>query len=307
MISVAILLSGCSASKREPLRIGVNFWVTSEFIVMAQDKGYFDEEGIPLELVEYSSLADCRRGFERGQVDALASTLVEVLMSRDASQRRPQVVQVIDFSNGADFIVAKPSVPDVAALKGRRVGAETDSLGIFVLGRALEQAKLRLTDITIVSKDQSAMARAYASGEVDAAVTYPPFSVGLFGPSADGHIIFNSSEIPGEVVDVIEVDARKLEDQDAARIQRVWKRILAHVNENPDASYREMAKRERIDLSEFKKTMAGITVVTPELQRELIESGRIKTTLQKTAQFLHEAGVLKNEPDTAEVLAPLYR
>src|ERR1051326_7331209 len=196
---LALAAAGCGSSKKLPLRLGVNFWATTEFIFLAQSQGYFDQEGIPVELVEYSSLNDLRRGFERGQVDAMACSLVEVLMARENTSRRPQLVQIVDFSNGADFIVAKPGIASVAALKGRRVGAETGSMGILVLGRALEQAGLSLDDVSVISKDQSNMERTYLSGEVDAAVTYPPFSVGLNGEK--GHIIFDSTHIPGEVVD----------------------------------------------------------------------------------------------------------
>ena len=301
----ALISSGCTSPKKPPLRLGVNFWATTEFILMAQEKKFFEEEGLPIEIIEYSSLNDLRRGFERGQVDAMASSLVEVLMARDETKRRPQVVLIVDFSYGADFIVAKRDIPNVASLKGRRVGVEGGSMGIFVLGRALEQAGLSFRDITVVSKDQSTMERSYVSGEVDAVVTYPPFSVGLGGTAGDGHLIFTSKQIPGEVVDVVAVDADKLDAGDTAAFQQVWKRILTHVADNPEASYRAMAKREKISLDEFQATMNGIQLVSLEQQQGLIEKGALKVTLQKTARFLQQTGVLKGIPDADDVLAPI--
>jgi len=299
----ALIGSGC-VSPKKPLRLGINFWATTEFIIMAQEKKFFEEEGLPIEIVEYSSLNDLRRGFGRGQVDAMASSLVEVLMVRDNTQRRPQVVLIVDFSNGADFIVAKHDIPNVASLKSRRVGVEGGSMGIFVLGRALEQAGLSFEDITLISKDQSTMERSYVSGEVDAAVTYPPFSVGLGGTAADGHVIFTSKQIPGEVVDLVAVDANKLNPGDAAKFQNVWRRIMAHVAANSEESYRAMAKREKISLEEFQATMNGIQLVSPEQQQALIEKGGLKVTVQKTARFLQQTGVLKGIPDANDVLAP---
>ncbi|HEX6908508.1 MAG TPA: ABC transporter substrate-binding protein [Terriglobales bacterium] len=301
----ALIGGGCSSKKPpQPLRLGVNFWATTEFIFMAQDKKYFEEEGLPVELVEYSSLTDLRRGFERGQVDAMASSLVEVLMARENTRRRPQVLLVVDFSNGADFIVAKHNIPDVAGLKGRRVGVEGGSMGIFVLGRALEQVGLSLQDVTMISKDQSTMARSYLSGEVDAAVTYPPFSVGVGRNSADGHLIFTSKQIPGEVVDLVAVDADKLHPEDAAKIQKIWKRILAYVALHTEESYRAMAKREKISLEEFQATMNGLQVVSHDQQQALVANGGLKVTVQKTARFLQQTGVLRGIPDADDVLAP---
>jgi NitT/TauT family transport system substrate-binding protein len=240
-------------------------------------------------------------------VDAMASSLVEVLMARDHTKRHPQVVLVVDYSDGADFIVAKRAIPDVVSLKGRRVGAETGSMGIFVLGRALEQAGLLLTDVTLVSKDQSNMERTYVSGEVDAVVTYPPFSVGLAGAPADGHIIFSSTQIPGEVVDVVAVDADHLNPEFAPKIQRVWKRIVSYVAGHTEEAYRAMSKREKISLDAFQATMSGIRVVSLEQQRVLLETGQLKATVQKTARFLHQAGVLKRQAEAHDVLAPAYQ
>ena len=300
----ALTGSGCASPKKPPLRLGVNFWATTEFIFMAQEKKFYEEEGLPIEIVEYSSLNDLRRGFERGQVDAMASSLVEVLMIRDNTQRRPQVVLIVDFSNGADFIVAKHDIPNVTSLKGRRVGVEGGSMGIFVLGRALEQAGLSFDDITMISKDQSTMERSYVSGEVDAAVTYPPFSVGLGGTAGDGHLIFSSKQIPGEVVDLVAVDADKLNPGDAAKFQKIWKRIMTYVAANSEESYRAMANREKISREEFQATMNGLQLVSPEQQRALIEKGGIKVTVQKTARFLQQTGVLKRIADVDDLLAP---
>jgi NitT/TauT family transport system substrate-binding protein len=225
-------------------------------------------------------------------------------MARENTSRRPQVVLVVDFSDGADFIVAKHDIPDVASLKGRRVGVEGGSMGIFVLGRALEQAGLSLHDVTIISKDQSTMARSYLSGEVDAAVTYPPFSAGVGANSADGHLIFTSKQIPGEVVDLVAVDADKLNPEDTAKIQKIWKRILSHVALHTEESYRAMAKRENISLEEFQATMNGLQVVSHAQQQALVENGGLKVTVEKTARFLQQTGVLKGMPDTDDVLAP---
>lgn len=302
LILLALVSAGCSSPKKPPLRMGVNFWATTEFIFHAQSLGYFDREGIPVELVEYSSLNDLRRGFEQGQVDAMACSLVEVLMARENTSRRPQLVQVVDFSNGADFIVAKPGIANVTGLKGQRVGVETGSMGILVLGRALELAGLTLNDVFVISKDQSNMERTFSKGEVDAAVTYPPYSVGLDGKS--GHVIFDSTRIPGEVVDIIAVDPAKISPGAADKLRRVWKRITTHVEEHAEESYTVMAKRERISLQEFQSTLRGIQVVSVEQQNELLDSGKLQNTLANMARFLHQVGVLRNESEYDDVLPP---
>jgi NitT/TauT family transport system substrate-binding protein len=99
-------LLACSPEP-ELLRVGVNPWPGYETIYLAQKLGYFREAGVDVRLVEFASLADARRSFERNQIDALASTVVEVLRAREQSQRSLRIVQVLDYSNGADMLVAR--------------------------------------------------------------------------------------------------------------------------------------------------------------------------------------------------------
>jgi len=99
------------------------------------------------------------------------------------------------------------------------------------------------------------------------------------------------------------VDADKLKPEDAGKIQKVWKRITSYVAAHPAESYKVMAKRERISLSEFQTTMNGIQIVSSEQQEALIKNGGLKGTVQKTARFLQQTGVLKRLPDAGDVLA----
>nr|WP_254446599.1 hypothetical protein [Dolichospermum sp. UHCC 0259] len=45
----------------------------------------------------------------------------------------------MDISHGADVILGKPEIKDMKALKGKKVGVESSSLGAFFIARALEK------------------------------------------------------------------------------------------------------------------------------------------------------------------------
>ena len=72
----AILVTGCGQAPQPPVRIGINFWPGYEFLYLAEKQGFFKQEGVPVELIQFSSMGDARRAFERGQVDAMAVTLI---------------------------------------------------------------------------------------------------------------------------------------------------------------------------------------------------------------------------------------
>jgi len=109
-------LTSCSDIAGKPLRVALNPWPGYAFLFLAQEKGYFADEGVNVELVELSSLSDVRKAFERGQVDGMASSLVEVLEVSKNSNRQAVVSLMADYSNGADVILAGKRFADVVSL-----------------------------------------------------------------------------------------------------------------------------------------------------------------------------------------------
>src|ERR1035437_4801547 len=159
---------GCSPEKPASLRVGINSWPGYEFLYLAQEKGFYREEGLEVRLVEFNSLSDTRRAYERGQINVLTSTVIEVLQARDNSPRSPQIVRVVDYSNGADVILARPGLTNSASLRAAGGGLELASLGVYVLARGLERSGLSLADVKMVPVNQLSMEDGYRRGELDA-------------------------------------------------------------------------------------------------------------------------------------------
>ncbi len=284
---------------RPRLRIGMNPWPAYELLFLGTERGLFREAGLEVDIVELGSLGDGRRAFESGEVDALCTTLVEVLMARDACHRDLKVVRALDHSEGADVIVARRDLGSVGALKGRRVGVELASLGIYVLARALERAGLTLADVVITSRDQRAMARALFAGDLDAVVTYPPASLEM---TADPRFapVFSSREIPGEVVDVLAIDAARLEREPSIlpALLEGHDRALALLAADRSASLATMAAREGLTPAAFEAALAdGIRLLGREDQAALLgPGGRLRAVARTTASYLRATSLLGPEP-----------
>ena len=199
-------LAACAlACDRAPavpdLRIGLSPWPGYELLYLAQEKQLLDERDGPIRVIEHTSINDARRAYSRGQIDAFAGTLVELLLAHDQGPRTPVAFLAVDVSNGADVLIARSPIESPAGLRGKRVGVEPESLGILLLSRALERAGLGLSDVTLHWTDGAAIADAFRRSEIDAVVTYPPHALPIL--EAGGRTIFSSADIPGEIVDVI--------------------------------------------------------------------------------------------------------
>jgi ABC-type nitrate/sulfonate/bicarbonate transport system substrate-binding protein len=94
---------GGGGQRREPvLRVGINPAPGYELIFLAEEKGFFRDEGLAVRLVEFTCLADCRRAFERGQVDVIGSSAVTVPVGREGGRYSPKIADVSDAVCGSD-------------------------------------------------------------------------------------------------------------------------------------------------------------------------------------------------------------
>lgn len=306
LTAVGVLAKAASwPRRRATLRIGFNTWPGYELLYLAREQGFFEEQGLDVRLVELGSLGDARRAYEVGQVDAIATTIVEVLVARDVSRRDLRVVEVIDVSKGADMIVARADVTTPVQLRGKRVGVEVASLGLYLLARALERAGVALDDVTIVSKDQRTMRRDLLTGHLDAVVTYPPESVAMLA-DARFKVLFSSAEVPNEVVDVLAVDggwARSNRGGLEALIAG-YRKALAFARAQPATAHALMAAREGITPAEFAALLDdGMALVGPEQQAAFVgPEGSLGPVIALTASSLRRVGALSPRRDVTDCL-----
>jgi NitT/TauT family transport system substrate-binding protein len=305
--TAVVLCPGCGGEPRAPLRIAISPWPGYELLYLAQERGFFADSGVDVRIVEMASLGDARRAFERGQVDGMAVTLVELLESRaHDAPRSPQAVMVTAWSDGADVLVARPPVRSLAELRGRRVGIQPGSLGALVLARALESVDLGLADVVPVFVDETRMAQALASGTVHAVVTYPPFSTAMRNVT-DAVTLFDSRAMPREIVDVVALDAPVVAaDHDRIRrLAEAFDRTVRFTREQPDVALGIMAQREGIPPAVFREQLQQIRLVELEDQPTLLaQGGPIDSTLRTLDGLLRRLGRLSGPSRLDDCLVP---
>jgi NitT/TauT family transport system substrate-binding protein len=305
VLLLATFAYGCSRHDT-PLRIGLNAWPGYEFLYLAEVRGFYKARDVEVRLVEFNSLADARAALERGQIDGLGTTAVEVVMARESKEFAPRIVRVVDYSNGADTIVACAGVGSIEELKGKRVGVELGSLGVFVLARALEVHGMKLADVEAVSSDQLTMTEQLRTGALDAIVTYPPSSVtALNYPGTK--VVFSTAEIPGEVVDVLAFQERVVRERarDVGNVLRAFDDALAFASQDPTTASAVMAAREGLTPAQFDQALhEGVKLVSGnDQERYLGERGTMFSVLEHTATVLQQTGQLPTRSGTAQAVA----
>ena len=302
-VAIALLtfiLVSCVPEPLKPLRIGTNVWPGYEPLFLARELGYFGNT--PIKLVEYPTL-DPNRSYRNGEVEMSATPMSGFLT---LAQTNPDVRAwlVMDISDGADAILAKPAIANLQSLKERRVGMERSTLATFVLSRGLEQAGLSVNDVKIVHVELSEQEKAFKQGHIDAVVTFEPYRSNLL--KAGAKLLFDSTQIPGEVVDVL-AGSKSLLTSHATQLQVLmqgWFRALDYIQKNPEDAARRMAQRQGITSEQFLKSLKGLRLVTVEENQKFL--GKTNPVLlngaKRVSHFLLKNKILKQEVEPNSLL-----
>ncbi len=305
LLALIVLLVSCvPKEKNDPVKIGINPWPGYEFLYLAEQKGFFDQVGINVSLVQLSSLSDVQRAYIAGRVDGMASTLIEAVQATQLSDRPVKIILVPDYSNGGDVVIAKTPVGTMQDLKGKNVGVELGSLGIYFLHRALSKSGLALNDVTMANVEQIDSKEAFSQGKIDAFVSYPPISIELMKQEGMSKI-FSSAEIPFEIIDSVSVDAAKIKEMPdfAEKFVQAWQLALDYYEQYPDESAHIMAEREGISAEEFKEALLDLSILDRKKQKEIFASPeKLVNAIDDVCQVLVDIESLQKSCDTLPAL-----
>lgn len=280
-LAMLACLIGCSPAPEMPLRVATIPWPGYESLHLAQSLGYFQPTEI--RLVEMSNASQISRSLRNGIVEAAFITLDEALgLIQDKVDLR--VITIVDISNGADVVMARPGIDNLQALRGKHVAVENAVVGAIMLDALLDASGLEVSDIKLVAATSDEHAKMYRSGKVDVVVTFEPARSELLKQGA--HVLFDSSRIPGRILDVLVVRADQIANhrQGLKDVVEAHFRALDYQAKQPQDAANRIAPYLGISESEVAAQYDGIYI--PSLAENHIYLSGAQPTLKATADDL---------------------
>jgi NitT/TauT family transport system substrate-binding protein len=219
-------------------------------------KKWADKYGIKIDVVQVNDYIESINQYTAGKFDACAMTNMDALTIPAAGGVDTTALIIGDFSNGNDGIVLKGKGKKLADIKGQKVNLVELSVSHYLLARALESVKLAEKDIKVVNTSDADIVAAYATPAVTAAVTWNP-QLTTVKDSPNSSPVFDSSRIPGEIIDIMMVNTRTLKENPALgkALVGAWFETMSVMAKSDAAgkSAREfMAKASATDLAGFE-------------------------------------------------------
>ena len=304
-LGLTMLLLNCNPNPKQTLRVATLPWPGYESLHLAQSLGYFDESSI--RLVETANNGQTSMAIRNNTVDAAMLTLDETLaLLQDGVDLR--VILVMDISNGADVVMARPDIANLQALRGKRIAVENAAVGALMLDAMLNASGLDINDITLVSKTVNEHTEAYLKHQVDAVITFEPVRSELLQHGA--RILFDSSQIPGRIIDVLAVraDAMSKHQQSLKSLVAAHFKALDYQAQQPDDAARRIAPYLGVKAEAVFAQYTGLKIPQLSDNRALLANSpaELNTTATQLANLMQQRHLLQRPIDVSRLAEPMF-
>jgi len=298
-----VVLAGCMREPEPALRIGTNVWIGSEPLYLARELNRLDPAAV--QLVEYPSASEVLRAYRNQAIDGMVISLDE-LFGLAADGLQPRIILVVDVSHGADVVVGRSGMRSMRDLKGKSVAVESGALGAFVLSRALAVNGMQAADVNVVHLESNEQPSAFEKGRVDGAVTFDPYRTQFL--QAGAVKLFDSTRIPGEIVDLLAVRASVVEQRPKAlqALLSGWFDALAYMQRDPRDAARRMGVRQQTTGEQFLEAQQGLHIPSRAENLRMLggASPELAVTGRRLMALMLESKLLRSGLEIESVLAP---
>jgi NitT/TauT family transport system substrate-binding protein len=298
-LSAVAWVSAASAEAKKEFKIAWSIYVGYMPWDYMQESGILAKaaakHGIKITTEQVGDYIESLTQYTGGKYDGVAGTTMDALSIPAAGGVDTTLLITTDYSNGNDGIVLKGKTK-LADIKGQKVNIVELSVSHYMLVKALETVGLTEGDVTIVNTSDADMISAFKTPEVTAAVTWnPAFAAIKSEPGA--HSVYDSSQMPGELVDVMMVNTETLKANPAfgKAVVEAWFDTLSVVTSDTDAgksARASMAKASGTDLAGFESQMKTTKfMLTAQEAQSFVIDPKLKSSFDAIRKLLFAKGL----------------
>lgn len=269
------LATTAAAQEPDEIRVLTPTWVGFAPALVAQDLGYYAEEGLSVDFRFEDDRANVLAAMARGDIDADMRTVGEHQGAPRTAETTGTIIGTIDVSEGGDGLLVDPSIETVADLEGRVVAIEPNIPARLLLQMELEKAGLSLDDVDLREIATADTIAVFADPSIAAVGTYEPYlsQAATVLTEREPRVLVSSADTPGLIIDVITArDEALAEDPEKfAKFLRGIYRAIDYANDNPE---------------EFAELAAPYFGITPQEVTEVIETSLRYTPYEEALEYM---------------------
>jgi NitT/TauT family transport system substrate-binding protein len=239
-----------------------------------------------------------------GQCDAVCITNMDILSP--SLSRAGVAILPTSTSFGADALIVSKAVADVEQLKGVKARGLALSVSEYCFARNLEILGKDPKQFQFVNMDPGAAALAMQQRQqgFDAIMVWNPFVLDTLNKRKDCRVLFDSTSIPGEIIDMVVVGKSSLEKpggkQFALAVVDAFYQLNKRINDPATRDDTLIALGEKfsnLDLESMRKVVQQTKFyATPEEGIGVYTGAPLKQTMGKVVEFCVGHEMVKEPP-----------
>jgi NitT/TauT family transport system substrate-binding protein len=269
-------------------------------------KKWADKYGLNIEVTQFNDYVESMNQYTAGAFDAVTLTNMDGLSIPAAGGIDTTAVIVGDFSNGNDAVILK-NKDKLADIKGQNVNLVEFSVSHYLLARALESIGSSERDVKVVNTSDADMVAAYKTPDVTAVVTWNPLVSSILEDKTAKNV-FDSSKIPGEIIDLMVANTDVLKDNPdfGKALAGIWYDTMATMTaQTPEgaAARAAMGTASGTDQAGFESQLAATKLFDkPADALAFTTSPNLAKTMDSVRSFLFAKGLLGSGAPSADVI-----
>jgi len=303
-----------AAQERSEFRICWSIYVGWMPWGWAADTGIVDkwaeQYGIDIEVVQINDYIESINQYTAGAFDGCTMTNMDALTIPAVGGVDSTALIIGDFSNGNDGIVSK-SASSLEDLAGERVNLVELSVSHYLLARGLESVGLAERDLAAVvnTSDADLVSVFTAAPDVAHIVTWNPLLAEVTALPGSTPL-FDSSQIPGEIIDMLVVNTDVLDaNPDFGRaLVGAWYETMAIMSGDDEAGIAaraSMGEAAGTDIQGYEMQLAStLMFYDPADAVAFTTSPDLIETMERVRTFSDSHGLLEGGLDYVGIAFP---
>ena len=238
---LGLIATGCNRTAHiasiTPIKLATYEWPGNYWIDVALNKGWFAEAGIAINRIDvggkYFAAQD---SLATGAIDAMGFTQFD-LVQHVAHGQDLVAIAAIDYSEGAEALVARHGIRTLQDLYGKRLALHRGTYLEYLLSVLAEREGVDLAKINLVDGQGDLSAEEFKQGKVDAVLVWEPW-VAEAQKLGNTNIVFSTRDFPGLTYSVLTFrrDFINAHPREIGALMEVWHRAERYIHDNPDES-----------------------------------------------------------------------
>ena len=312
-LTLFLLIAGTALAQKPSFTVGWSIYAgwTPYFYMNKAGilRKWADKYGITIKAQRFD-YAPSLDAFVAKNIDACAMTNMEALDMPAASGVPTTVVLIGDYSNGNDALLVRGGL-QIKDLAGKKLLLVQKTVSEYLFDRAMTIAGQRdqIKKVRLVNTSDSDIATAFiGDSNATAVVTWKPM-VSQIQKQKGVTSLFNSSQIPGEILDltVVRTDvlARPEGQKFAKALAGAWYEMLGQMSS--DRILAGIAEGSQDTLASYKEQLSTTKMFyTPQSAVEFGSAPDLKTKMALVRQFCFDHGLLGANTKSVDEVAVKY-